>query len=122
MKRHLKVKVKVFTFILDGCIYLLVGFHAGPTLPFPSTHCSYSWVDWSNVSKVSCSKKYNHCMVLPFLFNFVIFLKCFYIYSTFSLLDILFGKKEGSGEVRVNGQKQQQNFKFKSGYVVQVCE
>ena len=60
--------------------------------------------------------------MLPFHFNFVIFIKCFYVYSTFSLLDILFGKKESEGDVQVNVKNQQQNFEFKSGYVVQVCE
>ena len=41
----------------------------------------------------------------------------------FSLLDILSGKKETiDGVVLVDGKQQQQNFKFKSGYVVQVCE
>ena len=45
-----------------------------------------------------------------------------FILILFSLLDILSGKKEAGGVVLVDGLKQQKNFKFQSGHVVQVCE
>ena len=38
----------------------------------------------------------------------------------YSLLDILSGKKGDTGDVLVDGQRQQPNFKYESGYVVQV--
>ena len=43
-----------------------VGFRVGPALPSPANagYPLYSWVGWSNVSKVSCSRKHDkqHCL------------------------------------------------------------
>ena len=48
-----------------------------------------------------------------------------WMYSVFSLLDILAGRKDKSGltgQVMVNGEQQPSNFKCISGYVVQVSD
>ena len=46
------------------------------------------------------------------------------LFTCHSLLDILADKKDRkwvTGHVLINGEKQPQNFKCASGYVVQVC-
>ena len=47
-----------------------VGYRAGPAFPSPASATlpgiQYSWVGWSNVSEVSCSRKYNHWCYLTF--------------------------------------------------------
>jgi len=43
----------------------------------------------------------------------------------FSLLDVMAGRmdrKNVSGYVLINGDRQPENFQFTSGYVVQVCQ
>ena len=60
------------------------------------------------------------CDILILLYVAILILP---IISLFRLLDILSGKKNSrdvEGVVLVNGKKQQSDFRFKSGYVVQV--